>query len=186
MKLIERETELALCTPLFDEVKYQENKDTLIVMLRPPVQPVKIGTGEKTVIVGGEEVVYRHELTFYNETKIFLDVHDEMDSKELTERVKFVDEHTVFRIGVNLRLNGIAVRSVSNDPAKFAKTVEEILKLADLPIVLCTFDPKVMKAGLEAAKGKRPLIYAATATNWQDIAKLAMEYNCPVAVFSTD
>jgi acetyl-CoA decarbonylase/synthase complex subunit gamma len=186
MKLIERETELALCTPLFDEAKYQENKDTLIVMLRPPVQPVKIGTGEKSVIVGGEEVVYRHELTFYNETKIFLDVHDEMDSKELTERVNFVDEHTVFRIGVNLRLNGIAVRSVSNDPAKFAKTVKEILKLADLPIVLCTFDPKVMKAGLEAAKGKRPLIYAATATNWEDTAKLAMEYNCPVAVFSTD
>jgi len=186
MKLIERETELALCTPLFDESKYQENKDTLIVMLRPPVQPVKIGTGEKSVIVGGEEVVYRHELTFYNETRIFIDVHDEMDSKELTERVNFVDEYTVFRIGVHLKLNGIAVRSVSNDPAKFAKTVEEILKLADLPLVLCTFDPKIMKAGLDAAKGKRPLIYAATVTNWEDIAKLAMEYNCPVAVFSTD
>ena len=186
MKLIERGVELKDCTPLFEESKYQENKDTLIVILRPPVQPVKIGTGDNATIIGGEEVVYRHELTFYNETKIFVDVHDEMEKAELTERVKFVDQYFVFRIGQDLKLDGIAVRSVSNDPNKFANAVKEVLKLTKMPLILCSFDPKVMKAGLEAAKGKRPLIYAATASNWKDMAMLAMEYDCPLTVFSTD
>ncbi len=186
MKLIERGVELKDCTPLFEESKYQENKDTLIVILRPPVQPVKIGTSDNATIIGGEEVVYRHELTFYNETKIFVDVHDEMEKAELTERVKFVDQYFVFRIGQDLKLDGIAVRSVSNDPNKFANAVKEALKLTKMPLILCSFDPKVMKAGLEAAKGKRPLIYAATASNWKDMAMLAMEYQCPLTVFSTD
>jgi acetyl-CoA decarbonylase/synthase complex subunit gamma len=74
MKLIERGVELKDCTPLFEEPNYQENKDTLIAILRPPVQPVRLGTGEKSVIIGGEEVVYRHQLTFYNETKFFVDM----------------------------------------------------------------------------------------------------------------
>jgi len=186
MKLIERGVELKDCTPLFEESKYQETKDTLIIMLRPPVQPVKVGIGDNTVIVGGEEVVYRHELTFYNQTKIFVDVHDEMEKGELTERVKFVDQYSVFRIGQDLQLDGIAVRSVSNDANKFANAVKEVLKLTNLPLILCSFDPKVMKAGLEATKGKRPLIYAATASNWKDMTLLAMEYDCPITVFSTD
>jgi acetyl-CoA decarbonylase/synthase complex subunit gamma len=186
MKLIERGVELQDCTPLFEEPKYQETKDTLIAILRPPVQPVRIGTGEKSVIIGGEEVVYRHELTFYNRTKFFVDVHDEMEKEELTERVKFVDEYELFRIGKYLHLNGIAVRSVSKDPTKFANAVQEVLKLTKMPIVLCSFDPKVMKAGLEVAKDRLPLIYAATLANWKDMALLAREYNCPLAVFSTD
>jgi acetyl-CoA decarbonylase/synthase complex subunit gamma len=186
MKLIERDVELKDCTPLFEESKYQENKDTLIIMLRPPVQPVKVGTGDNIVIVGGEEVVYRHELTFYNQTKVFVDVHDEMEKEELTERVKFVDQYSVFRIGQDLQLDGIAVRSVSNDPKKFANAIKEVVKLTNFPLILCSFDPKVMKAGLEATKGKRPLIYAATASNWKDMTLLAIEYDCPITVFSTD
>ena len=31
-----------------------------------------------------------------------------------------------------------------------------------------------------AAPKARPLLYAATATNWKDMAELALMYNCPI------
>jgi len=41
-----------------------------------------------------------------------------------------------------------------------------------------------MKAGLESAYERRPLIYAATSENWKMMADLALMYNCPLAVFA--
>jgi len=42
--------------------------------------------------------------------------------------------------------------------------------------------PKVLRAGLEVAAKSRPLIYAATKDNWQEVAKLADEFKVPVTL----
>jgi len=78
----------------------------------------------------------------------------------------------------------IALRSTSNDPTTFRSAVEEVTKVTDLPLILCAFDPSVMEAGLVAASGRRPLIYAATKDNWSEMADLALMYNCPLTVFA--
>jgi acetyl-CoA decarbonylase/synthase complex subunit gamma len=80
----------------------------------------------------------------------------------------------------------VAVRCVSGNPETFAKAVKKVMDTTTIPLVLCSFDPEVLKAALEVAAERKPLLYAATADNWQEIAALVQEYRVPVTLFSPD
>lgn len=176
-KLSDKETDLELCTQMAaDEMEQLEN------LLAPAVREITIGKGSKTMVIGGDEVLYRFELTYYNQTPMVIDVNDNMDDKALEERVKVIEETEFERTGEQLVLDGIALRNVSGDKDKFAETASK-LKSSNLPLVLCTTDPESMKAALEKVGDERPLIYAATENNIEDMAALAIRYECPLALF---
>jgi acetyl-CoA decarbonylase/synthase complex subunit gamma len=78
----------------------------------------------------------------------------------------------------------IAVRSTSNDPDKFKAAVKKVTANTRLPLILCSFNPGVIEAGLMAAPKTRPLIYAATENNWKDMAEISLMYDCPLVVFA--
>jgi acetyl-CoA decarbonylase/synthase complex subunit gamma len=183
-KLVGREATLELCKPLLEEKQYARAYRELSDMLRPPIREIIIGAGKKAVKVGGKFVMYRHELAFHNPTSIALDVTDETPDDELILRVKKVDSFSYVYIGEELKLNMIAVRSTSDNPAKFKATVNKVIENTQLPLILCSFNPKVIQAGLRAAAKSRPLIYAATKDNWKDMAELALSYDCPLVVFA--
>ncbi|MFX1450558.1 MAG: acetyl-CoA decarbonylase/synthase complex subunit gamma [Promethearchaeota archaeon] len=185
VKLLDHQVKIEDCKPLIKEKKYAKKLKDLRDLVTPPIRSITIGTGDSTLEIGGEEVLYRHELTYYKKTPIFLDVSDE-DEAEIVRKVKYIKDFTIYRLGANFYLQGIALRAKSNTPSTFANAVKTCLKTADLPIILCSLNPDVLKAGLEAAKGKNPLLYAATKDNWEAIGKLALEYNCGVVVFSED
>ncbi|MHA1649921.1 MAG: acetyl-CoA decarbonylase/synthase complex subunit gamma, partial [Candidatus Helarchaeota archaeon] len=89
-------------------------------------------------------------------------------------------------IGTLLKIQGLAIRSKSNDPATFAKAVKTAIATADIPLILCSTNPAVLKAGANAAKGKNPLLYAATKENFKEVGQIALEHNCGVVVYSMD
>jgi acetyl-CoA decarbonylase/synthase complex subunit gamma len=189
VKLVNRETDLGLCTPVFEE-KNTESLRKLEDLLAPVVKEVTIGVGERAVKIGGKLVMYRHEFSYHNPTPIAIDVTDDMkledddpDKEGLLERVKKIESFSYDYIGRTLYLDMVAVRSVSKNRTKFKSTVENVVKTTSLPLVLCTFQPNIMEAGLVAAHEKRPLIYAATKDNWREMADLALSYNCPLAIF---
>jgi len=103
---------------------------------------------------------------------------------ELLKRIKDIEGFSYTYLGEELKLNLIAVRSTSDDPAKFATAVKKVTENTNLPLILCSFNPDVLEAGLVTASGKSPLIYAATENNWKNMAKLALMYKCPLAVFA--
>lgn len=181
-KLIDRSGKPADCPPLIKEKKFAKKLAELEGLLAPEIREVIIGVGEKAAKVGGDDVLYRHKLTFFNKTKMFFDVADNMDEAALVERVKQIANFKKFYVGRNLLLDGVAVRAVSGDPAKFAAAVKKVAETTDLPMILCSFNPAVLKAGLEAAKDKNPLLYAANKDNWKEVGELALEYKVPVVV----
>ena len=183
-KLVNRELALELCTPLLEEKQYAKAYQKLWEVLKPPVKEVTIGTGDSAVKIGGKLVMYRHELAYVNPTVIALDVTDEMSDDELLDRLKKVEGFSYIYIGRELKLNMIAVRSTSNDPDKFKAAVKKVTDNTRLPLMLCSFNPEVIEAGLMAAPKTRPLIYAATENNWKDMAELSMMYDCPLTVFA--
>lgn len=182
-KLIERKRRIDEC-PILDQPEYKEKKKGLVELMTPPVREVVIGTGNSAIAVGGEEVMYRHELTYFNPTALFIDVHDEMGPEELLGRVDGVKNFTFRRVGQDLKLNGVAVRSRSGDPTRFGEAVMTILERYDLPMILCSYSPEVLEVGLEIAAGKRPLIYAATKENWEQMADLAIKHQAPLVASS--
>lgn len=183
-KVVNREVPIELCRPLIEEDKYRSQYLKLKEILAPPIKEVMIGTGESAVKVGGKLVMYRHELTYTNPTVIAIDVTDEAPESDLLSRIEKINSLAYTYIGKILKLDMVAVRSTSNDPEKFKLAVEKAASATKLPLILCTFNPDVMEAGLKSVYERRPLIYAATEHNWRRMADLALMYNCPLAVFA--
>jgi acetyl-CoA decarbonylase/synthase complex subunit gamma len=117
-KLVNREAMLQGCPPLL-EAKSKAAFDKLWALLKPAVRAVVVGTGERKATLGGEYVMYRHEFTYFNLTAIAIDVTDEMPDEELEARIKTASGFEYDYIGMKLKLDMIAVRSTSNDAAKF-------------------------------------------------------------------
>ncbi len=182
-KLVNREVTIEQCPPLLEK-KYEKEYKKLQEMMAPAVKEVTIGTGDRAVKIGGKLVMYRHEFTYHNPTPIAIEVTDEMPEEKLLDKVKKIEDFSYEYIGREVNLDMIAIRSTSNDPATFKSTVEKVAKATKLPLILCTFNPNVMEAGIVAVKDRKPLIYAATKDNWKDMAELALMYNCPLTIFA--
>ncbi len=183
--LIARERTIDECKPLFDpkkQKKYAKKLANLKETIAPEVALVYTGTGDQQFKIGGEDVMYRHQMTFFNWPPFAFDVTDDMDEAALVERTKAIAEWRKFYIGHWEEVEMIAVRSVTGDPAKFAACVKKVQETTKKPLILCSFDPKVLKAGLEVAAENRPIIYAATKDNWKEVAQLAYDYKVPVTV----
>jgi acetyl-CoA decarbonylase/synthase complex subunit gamma len=181
--LLERKIKPEDCTHL-QEPKQKKNFVKLKELITPPQKPVTIGVGERKCIIGGEEVLYRHQLTFYNPTALFIEVED--DDPDLEDTVKYLSELKVERIGDVLRLNGIALRCVSGDVNQFKLAAKRITEVSDMPIILCSLNPDhLIAAGLEI-KTHRPLLYGARKDSWEKIGTFAVQNNLPVAALSSD
>ena len=176
-KLSEKETDIELCTQLS-----ANEADKLADVLAPAVREIMIGKGNKARLIGGDEVLYRYELTYYNPTPLVIDISDDMGAAEFEERVKKIEGTQFERTGELLTLDAIALRNKSCDASKFKEAAEK-LKSSELALVLCSFDPEAMKAALEIVGDERPLIYGATENNIEEMAALAIEYDCPIVLF---
>ena len=183
--MIDRSLKLEDCPPLLED-KFRKKYLKLAELLAPEIREVIVGTGEHAVSVGGDDILYRHQLTFFNQPAIAVDVWDTMSEDELVERIKFINEYKKFYVGRFLKLDMVAIRSTSGDPDKFKQAVTSVAGNTELPLILCSLDPKVLKAGLEVVADRKPLLYAATKDNWQDVADLVMEYDVPLVLFSPD
>ena len=184
--LKERSKELEECTPLFEDDKYADKRKQLTELLSPEIREIEIGVGARACKIGGEDVMHRHELTFYNRTALAYDVWDTMEEGELRARVSRITNWKKFYVGEFLTLDAIAVRSVSGDARTFAACMKAVAEETDLPLVLCSFDVKVLEAGLKEVADRNPLLYAADKSNWKDVLGLARRYNVPVTLFSPD
>ena len=131
MKLASGKGDLEKC-PYLDE----NARMVLGASTRPPIRKVKIGVGERSFTIGEEFVLFRHEKTFYHPPGIMLGVTDMMDPSAITQRVVEVRDEVMVRVGMDLRLNGIAIRNESRDPGRFAEAVNAVESVADLPEVL--------------------------------------------------
>jgi acetyl-CoA decarbonylase/synthase complex subunit gamma len=178
-KLVNREATLQECPPLL-EPKFTEAYTKLWVLLKPAVKAVEVGIGEKAVTLGGEYVLYRHEFTYFNLPSIAIDVSDEMPPEEFEARIKIADGFEFEYIGMQLTLDMVAVRSTSNDPAKFEAAARKAVEFTEMPLLLCAKNPTVMEQALSAVGNRKPLIYAATKDNWKEMADLSLMYNCPI------
>jgi len=182
-RVVNGELSLSGCPPLYRD-EYQKERQQLEELLDPPVRTVTFGTGTASVTIGGKYVLQRHEFTYHNPAPIAIDVDDLLSDEDLEKRVQQIEQFSYPYIGRTLKLDAIAVRCVSGDPERFGSTVKKTCDMTSLPLVLCTFDPAAMEAGLSAARDRRPLLYAATKDNWRKMAELAARNDCPLALFA--
>lgn len=175
MKLAQKGTELSKC-PYVSE----ESKAALEAASAPPIRLVTVGSGDRRIEVGNEVVLFRHEKTFYHQPGLVIRVKD--NDPKLADVAAQADAYEVERVGMKLTLNGLAVENASGEAGTFAKAVEVVKGKSTLPLILMSEDPAAMEAALTIAGKEKPLIYAATAANWQSMADLAKKFACPLAI----
>jgi len=181
MKLAAKQAELAACPYVSEEAKAQ-----LAAAAAPPIRLITVeGPGHK-VEVGNETVLFRHDKTFFHRPGIFVRVKDTAPAEEIKAAVKAAMGFAVEYVGISLFLDGIAVEAASGAAQTFQAAVQAVRESTDRPLILIADDPAVMEAGVKAAAGTRPLLYAANASNWEHMAALAKGAQAPLAVRASD
>ncbi len=182
--ILERKIRVQDCTHLMQNRKQFKKRDKLVKLITPPQRPVTIGVGDRAVTIGGEEVLMRHQLTYYNQSALFIEVAD--DDSDLEDIVKYLTDLKIERIGDVLTLDGLALRNVSGDKEQFKLAAKKIVELSNLPIMLCCFNADILLETAEEIKDKRPLLYAATKDTWEQVGKFAVQNVLPVAIVSSN
>ncbi|MEW5958715.1 MAG: acetyl-CoA decarbonylase/synthase complex subunit gamma [Chloroflexota bacterium] len=175
MKLSQKQAELAQC-PYVEEAA----KGQLEASAAPPIRLITIATDGRKVEVGNETVLFRHEKTFYHQPGLFVRIKDTQAAANIA---KTVGAYKVEYVGMDLTLDGLAVEAAGGD---FGGTVAAVKAASSLPLILLADDPATAEAGLKAAAGARPLLWAATPANWEAMARLAAQYKAPLAVRAED
>jgi len=177
MNLASGKAELDSCPYVSDEAKEQ-----LAEASAPPIRPVAIGAGVRAFKIGGETVLFRHEKTFYNPTGLAAMVTSDMDSEALDKKLKEWNALQYERVGLNLRPELVALKDVNGDGAAFAAAAKKIAEESEFGLILMSYNMDTMKAGVEACAFKKPLLYAATSDNAEDMGNLANDKGLPLAV----
>lgn len=182
MKVAAGQMEIGECPYVDDEVKA-----TIGEASAPPIRTIKIGTGDGAFVSGGETCLSRHEKRFEHQTGIGVLIHTDMDEAAISSRLNNFNKLQYERVGVIMKPDLIAVKDAKNDSGSFTDLVKKIMSEAPAAnLILMSDSAANLKAAAETCKDRQPLLYAATAGNAQDMANLAKEVNCPLAVKGTN
>lgn len=160
----------------------EEAKEKLAAESAPPIRPLTIGTGEYAVKVGGETVLFRHEKTFVNPPGLAALVTTEEDEASVNGKMERFKACQYDRVGLKLRAEMFAVKDASGDAAKFAALAKKVSDGTGAALILISEDVGALKEAAAGLADKKPLLFAATATNADAMGELAKEVACPLAV----
>jgi len=177
MNLASGKAELDACPYVSDEAK-----EHLAEASAPPIRPVAIGAGERAFKVGGETVMYRHEKTFYNPTGLGAMISSDIDPDALDKKLKEWNALQYERVGLNLRPELVALKDVNGDSGAFAALAKKIAEESEFGLVLMSDKVAVLKGAAEACAFKKPVLYAATTDNAEEMGNLSKETGLPLAV----
>ena len=177
LKLAAKQVELSACPHVSEEAKAQ-----LAASSEPPVRLISLKSNGHKVNVGNEVVLFRHEKTFYNKPGFFFLVRDSEEASTIQEKVKKIDAYKVNYVGIDLEVDGFAVKSETGDPASFAKAVEAVRSSSKRPLILMAESADVLEQGLQKAQGENTLIATANPENWEAMTNLALAHKASLVV----
>jgi acetyl-CoA decarbonylase/synthase complex subunit gamma len=177
MKLAAKQVELSLC-PYVSE----ESKAKLSEAAAPPVRPITLKSNGYSIPSGNEVVLFRHEKRFFSSAGIFLRVYDDEPLDIIKEKVKTAAEYCVDYVGIELRLDGIALQANGGD---YSSALNAIREVCHLPLILIG-DPSTLSTGVDQLEDGKLLLAHATEENWSEMAALAKKSNSALAVQAND
>jgi acetyl-CoA decarbonylase/synthase complex subunit gamma len=109
-------------------------------------------------------------------------VTSDVDPGALDNKLKEWNALQYERVGLNLRPDLIALKDVSGNGSLFAAAAKKIAEESEFGLILMSENLEVIKAGVEVSAFKKPLLYAATSENADEMGNLAKEKGLPLAV----
>jgi acetyl-CoA decarbonylase/synthase, CODH/ACS complex subunit gamma len=150
--------------------------------LAPPVKPVSIGVGANSLLVGDEQVMYRHEKTFVHQPGIAILLSDVEPEKEIDDKIKKLKEIQFSWVGKTLKADMLAIQFKSGDRSKYEALVSKVLTTTESPLLLISDDTDALLAAHKLCAGRNPVLYPVTAANIDKVIADVKSKPCAVAV----
>jgi acetyl-CoA decarbonylase/synthase complex subunit gamma len=180
MKLAAKKAELSQC-PYASE----EAKQVLGAAAEPPVKGIALGP-EKTLKLGGETVLYRHEKTFAHQTALAINVNDTDSVTSIDAVLEAVKNYKMERVGEVLEIDMTSVTQKGPDSGAFIALAKRAWETAKKPLVLRSGDPGALIAAAREIKGSGSVLSAAAAESAEPLRKAAEENGHALAVTAPD
>ncbi len=178
MKVAAGQADIGDCPYVSDEVKEKVGEASA-----PPIRTVTLGGGENTFQAGGETCLYRHEKRFEHPTGFAVQVATDMAEEDIAGRLDRFNSLRYERVGLTLKADLIAVKDATGDKDAFTALVQRARETCpDAPLILMSESPDNLKAGADICGEHKPLLYCATQDNADQMAEVAKETECPLAV----
>jgi len=158
MKLASGAVSVQKCPYLPPEIKTELEEG-----LAPPIRLVTIGTGENAFSMGEEEVIYRHEKTFYRPSGVAILISDKEDEGIISAKINKLKTFQFDRVGQKLRANLFALQYGGNAD-KYLNLVKKVAS-EGYPIVLICEDVELLFKARDLIADKNPLLYPITKEN---------------------
>ena len=177
MKLATGGVKLDDCPYLSPEVKAE-----LESAMAPPIKLVTIGTGDNALAIGEEEVMFRHEKTFFHETGIAILISDKESESDIEEKIKYIKNLDFERIGQKLRINLLALSFESGEKNRFETLVRKAYEATDLALILISDDTDALFFAAALCSDRKPLVYPITKDNISSAIPKLKELGTPAGV----
>ena len=157
-------------------------KDALESAAHPPIKLVTIGTGAKSIEIGNETVMYRHEQKFYHPAAIGFLIEDTVSDSDIDKKISEIKKLEFERVGQTISPNLICIRNSSGNKDRFVTAVKRVAAGTDLCMAIDSADHAAINEAIRSVKERRPLIICADSKVLTEFAKIAKENNAPLAI----
>jgi len=114
MKLAAKKADLSQCPSASEEAKR-----VLGAASEPPVRTIALGK-DRSLLMVGETVLYRHEKTFAHQTILAVNVNDTDPPELIDSTLEHVRDYVMERVGEKLSIDMLAVTHIAGDVDAFA------------------------------------------------------------------
>lgn len=177
MQLAQKRAKLDDCPHVSEEAR-----NMLAAAAEPPMRKVVFGEVETQVQMGQETVLFRHEEKFYNPTAVAVTISDTLAGQELKQRIEAIKALQFERVGTHVGVKAVAVINESGSAESFATVCSTVKDGLDLALILVTDSSKAMSAATKQVGKKKPLLAFAKTDTAEEMAKIAKENGCPLAI----
>ncbi len=176
MKLAAKKADLSLCPYASDEAKH-----VLGAASEPPVKLIELGAA-KSLKLGDETVLYRHEKTFVNQTALAINIADNDDPAAIDALLARIREYKLERVGETLILDMACVTQTGNDDEHYARVAKKVYENVNRPLVLRSNNLEGLRLAGKAVSGSNSVLVAADADQTRKLPALAQEFGHALAV----
>jgi len=173
MKVAAKQAALDECPHVSEEAKAQ-----LGAASQPPQKLVTIGSGDPSVQIGNETVMFRHEDKFHHACGIAILVND---TDDVPARAEAIGKLTFERIGQVIAVDMVALNCASGDAAKMKDAAVKLDEALGFPVVMVAESAELLVPAAEALAESRPLLWERGGPS-EALLELAVRLKLPVVV----
>jgi len=180
MKLVAKKVDLADCPYVSDEAK-----SILGTASEPPIKCIELGA-DKSLKLGGETVLYRHEKTFVHQTLLAVNINDTDLPDDIENTLNSINNYYLERVGETLQIDMVALTQKKENPQDFIVLAKKVWQSVNRPLILHSKNTEALAKAAQAVKGSHSVLASATAENVEELQRTAEENDHLLAVTAPD